>query len=272
MSSNPFTNDPEINLTFPADQRYLVIDSNGSLINGFIEIACGKGPHPTILLLHGVPGTEKNTDMAHIFRKVGFNVVIFSYRGNWGSKGAYSFKHCIEDTHNVIKFLKDHNETYRINTENIIVIGYSLGGFNALYTVFKEPSISKVASISGFHLNIANQVFQKNYQNKDFIEQMLQDSINALTGTTPKALMDEILGIEKWDFENYYSTLASKDLLLISGLRDDILPYNLYEQSFIDNLLQYHPHKISQISFKDANHSYSDHRIKLTQTLLDWLQ
>lgn len=272
MSSNPFTDDPEPNFTFPVDQQSFVIDSEGFLINGFIEIASGKSPHSTILLLHGVPGTEKNTDMAHVFRRGGFNVAMFSYRGNWGSKGNYSFKHCIEDAHNVITFLKNNADKYRINPDDIIVIGNSLGGFNSLYTVFKEPSISKVASISGFHLNIARQVFQKEPTNKEIIEEVFKNSMNALEGTTPQTLMEEISAIDSWDFKDYYSTLASKDLLLISAGRDTIVPPDLYEEPVVDNLLQYNPKKFSHISFNDSGHSYSDHRIRLTKTLLDWLQ
>ena len=200
MSSNPFTTDPESDFTYPADQQSFVLDSEGFLINGFIEIASGKGPHSTILLLHGIPGTEKNTDLAHIFRMAGFNVTIFSYRGNWGSKGSYSFKHCIEDAHNVISFLKDNADKYRIKSDDIIVIGNSLGGFNALYTVFKEPSISRVASISGFHLPITKELFQKDQEYKAFIEQIFRESMNALDGTSPEILMHEIFAIDTWDF------------------------------------------------------------------------
>jgi hypothetical protein len=30
-----------------------------------IYIASGAGPHPTVLMLHGFPGNEKNLDLAH---------------------------------------------------------------------------------------------------------------------------------------------------------------------------------------------------------------
>ena len=33
------------------------------------EIAAGAGPHPTMLLLHGLPGNERNLDLAQAARR-----------------------------------------------------------------------------------------------------------------------------------------------------------------------------------------------------------
>ena len=46
-----------------------------------IYIASGPGPHPTVLMLHGFPGNEKNLDLAYSFRRAGWNVLVpFTWR------------------------------------------------------------------------------------------------------------------------------------------------------------------------------------------------
>ena len=34
-------------------------------INGVFYLAAGKQPHPTVIILHGVPGIEQNLDVQH---------------------------------------------------------------------------------------------------------------------------------------------------------------------------------------------------------------
>jgi len=60
-------------------------DDAGS--NAIVYEAQGAGPHPTVVLLHGFPGNEKNLVLAQALRRAGWNVVFFHYRGSWGSGG-----------------------------------------------------------------------------------------------------------------------------------------------------------------------------------------
>ena len=69
----------------------LHIPSGGVEINGVAYLAAGAGPHPTVVLLHGLPGNEKNLDLAQAMRRAGWNVITFNYRGSWGSPGTFSF-------------------------------------------------------------------------------------------------------------------------------------------------------------------------------------
>jgi esterase/lipase len=48
---------------------------------GLLYLAQGKGPHATVLFLHGFPGNEKNIDLAQAVRRAGFNALVFYYRG-----------------------------------------------------------------------------------------------------------------------------------------------------------------------------------------------
>ena len=46
----------------PAGMKELNIPSAGSLLQGFIYQANGNEKHPTLLLLHGYPGNERNPE------------------------------------------------------------------------------------------------------------------------------------------------------------------------------------------------------------------
>ena len=60
----------------------LHIPSHGVLINGVVYTPAGAGPHPTIVICHGLPGNEKNLDLAQAVRRAGWNAVTFNYRGS----------------------------------------------------------------------------------------------------------------------------------------------------------------------------------------------
>jgi len=70
-----------------------------------LYLASGVGPHPTVLMLHGFPGNEKNLDLAYSIRRAGWNVLVPFDRGAWGSGGAFSFNHTLEDAQASIDFL-----------------------------------------------------------------------------------------------------------------------------------------------------------------------
>jgi predicted alpha/beta-fold hydrolase len=61
----------------------LHIPSHGLPINGVVYQAAGAGLHPTIVICHGLPGNEKNLDLAQAVRRAGWNAVTFNYRGSW---------------------------------------------------------------------------------------------------------------------------------------------------------------------------------------------
>src|SRR5436190_24044770 len=69
--------------TSPAGSIELFIPSANSLLAGFIYKANGAQKHPTLLLLHGYPGNERNLDIAQVVRSHGWNVIYFDYRGSW---------------------------------------------------------------------------------------------------------------------------------------------------------------------------------------------
>ena len=61
--------DPPADKEHPAKMTVLHIPSHGVLINGIVYSPAGAGAHPTLVLCHGLPGNEKNLDLAQAVRR-----------------------------------------------------------------------------------------------------------------------------------------------------------------------------------------------------------
>jgi predicted alpha/beta-fold hydrolase len=77
------TTDPAPDSAFPASVEAPDILSHGARLNSVLYLASGGRPHPTVVLLHGFPGNEKNLDLAYAMRRAGWNALIPHYRGAW---------------------------------------------------------------------------------------------------------------------------------------------------------------------------------------------
>ena len=86
--------DPPADPVQPATMAWPDIPSHGAKMYSVIYIAAGEGPHPTVLMLHGFPGNEKNLDLAYSMRRAGWNVLVPFFRGAWGSGGSFSLHTC----------------------------------------------------------------------------------------------------------------------------------------------------------------------------------
>jgi uncharacterized protein len=150
--------DLEWDATSPAGMTELFIPSAGSLLQGLIYKANGAQKHPTMLLLHGFPGNERNFDLAQVVRSHGWNVIYFNYRGSWGSQGQFTFNHCVEDVVNVVAFCKKYADSLKIDTSNIALFGHSMGGWVCLKAIQRLPGVKKGFALSTW--NIANVINQ----------------------------------------------------------------------------------------------------------------
>ncbi len=149
----------------PAGFQEMTIPSDGSLLQGFMYRAAGKQKHPTLILLHGYPGNERNLDLAQVVRAHGWNAIYFDYRGAWGSQGKFSFKHCVEDVVNAVAFCKKNADKFSIDTANIVLFGHSMGAWICLQSLKQLPGIKKGFALSTW--DIYGEF--KNVKNKDDI-------------------------------------------------------------------------------------------------------
>ena len=155
-------NDLKWDMTSPASSTELFIPSGNSQIAGLIYNANGLQKHPTLLLLHGYPGNERNLDLAQVVRSRGWNVIYFDYRGSWGSQGKFSFKNCVEDVVNVVSFCNKYQDSLKIDTSNIVLFGHSMGAWVCLKALQELPTIKKGFVLSTWDIgndykNVSNE-------------------------------------------------------------------------------------------------------------------
>ena len=81
--------DPAPDEASRAQNLAVAIPSHSVNLNALLFSAAGPWPHPTVLLLHGLPGNEQNLDLAKSMRRAGWNVLTLHYRGSWGTPGPF---------------------------------------------------------------------------------------------------------------------------------------------------------------------------------------
>ena len=142
--------DPPTDPAHPARMAVLHIPSHGVAINGVAYIAAGPGDHPTVVICHGLPGNEKNLDLAQAVRRAGWNAVTFNYRGAWGSPGVFRFGQNIEDADAVLAWLEDpaNARALGVDTHRLVIIGHSMGGWVAINAASRHPELAGLATVS----------------------------------------------------------------------------------------------------------------------------
>lgn len=256
--------DPAPDPAHPAAMEVVHIPSGGVEINGVVYIASGAGPHPTVILCHGLPGNEKNLDLAQAMRRAGWTVVTFNYRGSWGSPGDYRFAQNLEDADAVLAFARDPANAVklRIDPKRLVVIGHSMGGWVTALTAAKDKGLLGAAMISAANLGR----FGKSPRDQ-LAAAMLANGQEALAGTSPEIMADEMIAnADRFDFMKAAPALAAANLFILSS-DDGLAPgtdalANAIRQSGGTRLKTLHV---------ATDHSWSDARIRLGSEILAWL-
>ncbi|MFD1950414.1 alpha/beta hydrolase family protein [Sphingomonas arantia] len=260
------TQDPSQDADHPAETLAQAIASGGETLNALLYTAAGRGPHPTVLLLHGLPGNEQNVDLAQSLRRAGWNVLTFHYRGSWGSPGAFSFANCIADALTVHDWLRDAT-ALRIDRDRLVVIGHSMGGFIAAHVAANRPTIRAVALISAADLGSA---FGELPEEKavEVVDETVGTSrgLQILAHTSPQALATEAAShADDLHLKNYAPALEDRPLLLCTS-DDGFTPGSDALAAAMKNATG-----TMSRSHLQTDHSYSDHRIALQRLVLSWL-
>jgi len=273
-AQNPaVTSDPAQDKANPAAMVSFQLPSHGALLNALVYVAGGAGPHPTVVLLHGFPGNEKNLDLAQSMRRAGWDVLYFDYRGSWGSPGDFSFTHCLEDTAAAIAWVRDAANAARVRSDGktVVLVGHSMGGFMALEAGARDPSVTAVVTISASDLGISRLQGVPGDQREAALralgEHLAAEGMAPLAGTTPESLANEILAnASAWNFAKLAEGLATRPLLVITS--DDGL--RATNDALMEAVRGAGNQAASTVHFA-TDHSYSDRRIALQEAVVEEL-
>ena len=262
--------DPPIWSGAPARTLPQAIPSGGVNLNAILYTAAASGPHPTMLLLHGLPGNEQNIDLAQAVRRLGWNVLTFHYRGSWGGPGTFSFEHCLEDAAAALDWIADRAEdaALKLDPRRTVVAGHSMGGFVAAQLLAERPEIQGGVMISGVDLARSFGTDDQGRAVTLVDENVGTDAgLHILAGTSPQALAEEARSnADRWRLTNYATRLADRPLLMVTS--DD--GFALGSDALADAIQGLSSAQLARHHFA-ADHSYSDCRIGLQTAVLLWL-
>lgn len=264
------TVDPPRNPAFPARNAQLVIASNGSGMNALFFLAAGEGPKPTMVLLHGLPGNERNLDLAQAVRRAGWNVLTFTYRGAWGSQGVFSIRHALADVGAAIDLLRTPEaiRRYGIDPGRIVVAGHSMGGLAALSHVARDPGVAGIVILDAWDAGAtARQLRAGGPAAVEAMVAELDDIGHSLGPVTAADLVDElVLRGGDWNFSGFEAGLGARPLLTIYATHGGAAE----NRAFAERLRARSGTRVTAVEI-DSDHSFADSRIRLANEVVQWL-
>ena len=267
---DPVTMDPLVRDTVnPPTRQELAFTSHGARLNGFMYIAQGAGPHPTVILLHGYPGIERNLDLAQAIRRTGSNVLYFDYRGNWGSGGTFSFANAQEDVLSAIGYLRspDVARRLRVDPTRIALVGHSMGGWLAFLGAAADPDIGCVGGFETADMTYVEGIpLPSRRADSAFL---VRTNSYTAPGGPLRASSDSLLAsvkanAEQWTLPHHATELAGRTILLLDNNR------NAGHARFVAALKQAGATHITE-EIWNTDHTFSDRRIALAHRVVDWL-
>jgi len=269
-AADPILTDPAItDSANPPDIGELAFSSAGQRLNGLIYMANGAGPHPTVVLLHGFPGTEKNLDLAQAIRRTGSNVLYFDYRGLWGSGGTFTWDNSLKDVSSALAYARnaDTARKYRIDPKRLAVVGHSLGGWLAVLSAKADPGVKCVGLVE-----VANMgAYGRRMRTDTAWSRPWRDYMKWLTGPGGPVHADPIeltesmtRNADAYDLINSIGSLADRHVLLVD------MTANASHGDLVKALQGAGARDLKILLWK-TDHSFNDRRIALIHEVSGWL-
>ena len=255
--------DPPRDAAHPARMEVLHIPSGGVNINGVAYLASGAGTHPTMVLLHGLPGNEKNLDLAQAVRRAGWNAITLNYRGSWGSPGVFRFANNLEDAAAALAFIRsaDNAAKLGIDTNRIVLAGHSMGGWVTALTASRDSGLAGAILISSADMGGSGSTPRAN------VVARMAGNMEALAGVTAESMADEVIAnADGWRIQRAIDGLVRLPLLVLTS-NDGLAPVG-------DALVKAVREKGNQrvtARHEATDHSWSDRRLTLERAVVDWL-
>jgi uncharacterized protein len=255
--------DPPADSVHPAAMTVLHIPSHGVLINGLVYSPPGAGPHPTLVICHGLPGNEKNLDLAQAVRRAGWNAVTFNYRGSWGSPGPFRFAQNLEDADAVLSYLRNPANALKLGADptRIAIAGHSMGGWVVAHTAAHDHAL-----IGAILISMADMGLVGGRPHAQAVARMADD-METLSDVTAESMVAELE--------------AHAKKFVVAGTAEGLARIPVLALTANDHLASQTDALVTAIKAKggtkitamhvDTDHSWSDHRIALESTVITWL-
>lgn len=252
--------DPPHDKEHPARMEVLHVPSHGVEINGIALVAAGAGQHPVLIICHGLPGNEKNLDLAQAVRRNGWTVVAFNYRGSWGSPGVFRFAQNIEDAGSVVDYVKAHAAALGADPRRIVVLGHSMGGWVAVNLAAHRTDLAGLITYSAGDMSRVGGMSSEN------LTQMMANNREGLAAAPDDMSADLKAVAGGRGFEAAAANLKNTPYLALTS--DDGLAAHTDD---LVKAIEASGGQSVQSSHVATDHGWSDRRIALEALVINWL-
>ncbi|UPT74593.1 MAG: alpha/beta fold hydrolase [Elusimicrobiota bacterium] len=202
---------------------------------------------PTVVFLHGFPGSEKSVDVQRELMKRGIASVAPFFLGAWGSGGKYRFTTLPEQAAAALKAVR---KLPFVDKRRMGLYGFSMGGWTALNAAAEEPSLKAVVAVAP--VGGAEMVGPHTL---DFITRLSRP----LNTIAPKALAADFAKAVSSRDPGRAARRIKAPLLLVHGDCDQTIPAIVSKR-----IAKSAAGKVRLVIEKGATHDFLDRREKLT--------
>jgi dipeptidyl aminopeptidase/acylaminoacyl peptidase len=252
--------------------------SQGKTIQGELYLPEGQAATNTVLLLPGFPNSLEdylNVEFCQAMAIQGISTFTFSYSGTYQSEGTFSWGNTQEDIQAAFAWLHQEKNIrqYQLNTDNLILGGYSYGGGMGITYTAQHPQVRRVFSIAGTD----HGEFAREYLRNPAFAQMIEawfDEIRLPAGPVNFEDIETATELsqnsEQYDLKLAAPSLADRDILLIAGWDDSTVSIESHILPLYRALVAANAQKVQIIAFQD-NHIFENSREQLAQTVVNWI-
>lgn len=227
-----------------------------------------KKPYPTVILSHGFPGYTTNNDLELALMRAGCVVIHMNHRGAWGSEGNYLFTNLKDDLIAIAKWA--HNpaiaDQYDIDTDNIFLVGHSMGGQSVLNAAKELPFIRGIVALAAYDIGAA---FRYHMEKELFL--MIETEGQCLKmGSASEVYENALNHQEELSVLNRYEKLAKHRILFVEAEQDSVAPSDKMMRPLFEKLKE----KSAFVTYQTiaSNHSFIGQRMKLTKIVAEWIE
>lgn len=253
------------------------VPSGDAVMFGSMFIGEGIGPRPTVILLTGHPGgpvygaaaqSANVLQLAAPIQGTGFNVLAINYRGSWGSAGRYGLVARIEDVKAALAFARARAAMYNVDTARLSVVGWSMGGFNALAAAVEDPSLRCTVAIAP--ANYGERRVDR-FRQEAAEPPNLDEAVAGLSGYTARDLRREVLGNQsRLEIGNRMIAFKERPLLIVEAKQDQVVPA-ADVKPYVDAARAANASPLDHV-LMDANHNFTldGNRNELASMVASW--
>jgi fermentation-respiration switch protein FrsA (DUF1100 family) len=249
--------------------------NSGSRLQGYFFPAGTTPALATVIFLQGFPGVEGDELICEKLAAKGVHVFTFNYRGTFKSGGTLSFPNVIADIGAAYQFLSENPtlEGHPVDGEGIVLGGWSFGASMVPAGALLNPEIGRIFQITGRNFAKEAQAIDRDPEYARQVEKNLA-SLRAPKGPLRYRddILQELITIQpKLDSRELAPQLADRDILLIGGWDDEVVPIEDHILPFYRALVAEGAENVRIEAVQD-NHEFAKSKDRLVQIILEWLR